>query len=98
MDVTAQLAFVPKGDHSSGAAIATALTLTPPEGASQIMIQVLTQNARYTMDGTVPTASLGFQMKAGDPPIILHVAYGEVVKIIQEAATASLQYQWGGFR
>lgn len=80
--------------HNSGLNIAAAVTLTPPAGANRILIQALTQNVRYTLDGTVPTSTLGFQLKAGNDPVVLFVGFNVILKVIQEAATASLQYQW----
>lgn len=90
-----QLDFNPSGAHSSDLAIATAQTLTKPTGATKLMIQALSQNVRYTLDGTAPTASSGFQLRAGDPPVIIPIGSNTVIKVIQEATTASLQYQWG---
>ena len=55
----------------------------------------LGQNVRYTLDGTTPTASKGFLLKAGDPPVIIPITSGMLVKVIEEAASADLQYQWG---
>lgn len=81
-------------EHKSGTVISGATTLTPPTGATHLLIQALTQNVRYTLDGTAPTASLGFQLRAGDPPVIIPIGAGIVVKVIQELATASLQHQW----
>lgn len=82
------------GSHTSGRAIAAATTLAPPAGARRVLLQALTQNVRYTLDGTAPTASLGFQLKAGDPPVVIPVGDTVVLKVIEEAATASLQEQW----
>ncbi len=90
---TIKEAYAPVGSHSSGASIAEATTLTKPEGASQIIIQALTQNVRFTLDATTPTTTVGFQLLAGNPPSIIAVP-GTGIKVIQEAATASLQYQW----
>lgn len=87
--------YAPVGSHSSGATISTATTLTKPTGANSIIIQALTQNVRLTFDGTAPTATLGFQLLAGNAPIILAVP-GTSIKVIEEVATASLQYQWIG--
>jgi len=87
MSGTAELTFRPLGAHNSGLAIATAQLLARPEaGVTQLMIQALTQNVRLT-----------FQIKAGDPPVIFPLAVGGQERVIQEAATASLQYQYGGF-
>ena len=83
------------GAHSDGANIAAAVTLTPPSGASKLLIQALGQNVRYTLDGTAPTTSLGFQLMAGDPPRIIPVGNDMVIKVIQEAPTADLEMQWG---
>ncbi len=92
----AELIFEPRGSHSSGADISGAVILVRPAGATQIMMQALTQNVRFTLDGTNPTTGLGFQIKAGDPPMIIPVGSSATLKVVQETATASLQFQWGG--
>lgn len=90
-----RLGFNPLGTHSSGATINVALVLTIPAGAGKVMMQALTQNVRYTLDGTTPTATLGYQLKAADPPVILALGPRTVITVIEELATASLQYQFG---
>lgn len=87
--------FTPVGAHSDGVSISSVQTLTCPADASKLLIQALGQNVRYTLDGTVPTASKGFQLKAGDPPVIIPVTSSTTVKVIEESATADLQYQFG---
>lgn len=88
--------FSPIGAHNSGLTISSAQTLSVPSGATKIMMQCLTQNIRYTLDGnTVPTASVGFQLKAGELPVILPIGEATTIKVIQETATASLQFQFG---
>ena len=89
------MSFEPVGAHSDGATISSATTLTAPDGATKIMMQALTQNVRFTLDGTAPEAAKGFQLKAGDPPLVIPLGNGTVIKVIQETATADLQYQWG---
>jgi len=96
LDPRDALTFSPLGAHSSGATISSATTLTPATGATKLLVQALTKNVRFTLDGTAPTASLGFQIVAGDPPVVIPVGNGTVIKVIEESATASLQYQWGG--
>ena len=82
------------GAHSSDYNISAAVTLFKPAGANGIILQALTQNIRFTLDGTTPTASVGFQIpSAAWGPTFIPVP-GASIKIIQEAATASLQYQW----
>lgn len=89
-----ELVIEPVGAHNSGLSIATAQTIARPTGATKLLIQALTQNVRYTLDGTVPTTSVGFQLKAGDPPVIIPLGTRTIIKVIQEAATAALQYQF----
>jgi hypothetical protein len=87
--------LVPLGAHNDGLAISSAVALTVPAGATKLLIQTLTQNVRFTLDGTTPTATKGFQLKATDPPVVIPISTGVAVKVIQEAATADLQYQFG---
>ena len=87
--------FHPVGSHFDGTNISSAVTLTPPTGASKLLIQALSQNVRFTLDGADPTSSKGFQLQAGDPPVVLPVGTGMTIKVIEEAATADVQYQWG---
>ena len=90
-----QLNFNPVGAHNDGLAISSATTITIPDGATKIMIQALTQNVRLTLDGTAPTTSKGFQLQVGQMPVILPLGRSTVIKVIEEAATADLQYQFG---
>jgi len=89
------LLFNPIGAHNDGLVIATATTLTIPAGASKIMMQAHAQNVRFTLDGTTPEVAKGFQLKAGDPPLTIPIGVSTTIKVIQEAATADLQYQFG---
>lgn len=91
-------AFAPIGAHTSNSSLGSVVNLSNgiPSGADQLLIQALTQNVRFTLDGTDPTASLGFQLKAGDPPMIIPIgATGQIIKVIQETAGAVIQFQWG---
>lgn len=88
------LRFDPIGSHNDGTDISSAVTLSPEDGATKLLIQAAVQNVRITLDGTTPEAAKGFQLKAGDPPVMVWIA-GATVKVIEEAATADIQYQWG---
>lgn len=83
----------PIGAHGSQA-VTTVATLTKPAGANKIMLQALTQNVRYTCDGSTATTTAGFQLKAADPPRTVTVG-SKGVMVVAETGTASLQYQWG---
>ena len=88
------LLFEPIGAHVDGTTISSAVTLTPPDGAAKLLIQALVQNIRITFDGTAPTVSLGFQLKAEDPMLLIPLGDDMVVKVIEETATADIQIQW----
>jgi hypothetical protein len=88
------LDFNPVGDHTE-LAINTAKTLTPASGATKLLIQAITQNLRYTLDGTTPTTTKGFRLVADTDPLIIPVGADTVVMVIEEAATCDFQYQWG---
>lgn len=90
-----EFTFNPVGDHSDGKDISSAETIAVPEGATKLLVQALDKNVRYTLDGTTPTASKGFQLAAGDPPIIIPIGNDMTIKMIEEASAADLQYQFG---
>lgn len=79
--------------HTVNSSLSSAQTLTVPAGAQAIIMQALTQNIRFTLEGTTPTASVGFQLAAGDM-LMIDIAPGMTVKAIEETASAALQYQW----
>lgn len=86
--------YLPAGAaHTSNSSLSSAVSITTPMGSEGLLVQALTQNIRFTIDGTTPTSTLGFQLKAGDPPVLIPVAPGTVLKFIEETATANLQYQ-----
>jgi len=83
------------GDHA-GTTTAGTVTLTKPAGARELMIQVLTQNARYCYGTVAPSATIGFQLAAGAAPVIIKLWLGTAIQLCAESGTASIQYQWGG--
>lgn len=86
--------ITPIGDHDSVDDLSTAVAMTPPEGGTQLLIQAIAQNIRYTLDGTTPTASIGFVMFADAEPVIIRVGAGGSITLIEETAGATAQYQW----
>ena len=90
------LGLNPVGSHKIGTVISSAVTLTPPATATKLLIQALDQNIRITLDGTTPTATTGFQLAAADPMLLVPLGNDTTIKVIEEAATADIQYQWGG--
>ena len=87
--------FVPLGAHEDGTDYSSAVVATLPAGASKMMIQTVSQNIRVTLDGTTPDATTGFQITASRDPIIFPLSKNTTVTIIEEAATADVQIQFG---
>lgn len=91
---TRDLPYSLVGAHGSNTNLSGAVSLTPPAGAKSAIIQAIAQNVRMTLDGTVPTATVGFQIRAGDPPTVIDLPTGVTPKVIQETAGAAIQVQW----
>lgn len=82
------------GNHVTNASLTSATNITVPNNANGILIQSITQNVRVKFGGNPATASEGFQIKAGDPTVLMPVPPGGTISIIQETATASVGYQF----
>ena len=87
--------FVPVGSHTQDTTIDTATTISPPAGATKLLIQAYAQNIRYRLDGTDPTTTVGFRLQVADGPTTISVASSATVIIISETAGAVADYQWG---
>lgn len=87
--------FNPVGSHNDGLDISSAATITIPSTATKWMAQALVKNVKYTLDGTAPTSTKGFQLTAGNPAIVIPIGKDTSIKVIQQEATADLQYQFG---
>lgn len=85
--------YLPVGAHTSNSSLSAATNITMPGRATGILMQALTQNIRFTLDGTTPSASVGFQLKAGDPPTLIPFAPNTTIRVIEESASANLQWQ-----
>ena len=80
--------------HNDGLDVSSAATLTIPAKATKLVIQALEQNVRMTLEGTTPTSTKGFQIKAADPMIVIPLGANTQIKLIEEAATADVQYMF----
>lgn len=65
-----------------------------PTGSEHLMVQTHTQNTYYTLDGTTPSATVGFLLLATLGPIMIHIGAGVTPKFLRAASGAVLQYQW----
>jgi len=82
--------------HTEVTDLSSIRTVNTPKGVSYILVQALTQNIRYTLDGTNPTTSSGFRLTAGNDPLLIPlIATRSVLKFIEETSGAVLEYQYG---
>ena len=70
-------------------------TMNIPLHCGVVLVQALTQNIRYTTNGTNPTASSGFRLTAGNDPIAIMVTDKTTLKFVAETAGAYLEYEFG---
>lgn len=87
--------FSPLGPHRTELVGASAFSPVTPAGAKCLMVQALAQNARYTLDGTTPTAAIGFQLKSTDSPILIWLTEGVYPQFFRETSGTVLQYCYG---
>ena len=64
-----------------------------PAGANALLVQAVTQNIRFKMDGNQPSPTSGFQLRAGDPPILIVLHEGQFFYAIAETAGGILETQ-----
>lgn len=64
-----------------------------PNAAVGMLLQAETQNIRFTLDGTTPTASVGMILVAGGAPIAIY-APPATLKFIEVSASAKLNYEY----
>ena len=88
-------AFDPVGSHSQDATISGVTDLVAPPGANKLLIQTVGANVRYTLDGTAPSATLGFVLTDGDAPLVIPFGPATTIKVIEESATATIDFQFG---
>jgi hypothetical protein len=86
------LSIAIEGSHTRNASIDTAATISPTGDYLILQATIAGKNVRMTFDGTAPTATLGFQLIAGDPPVRIPTL-GKTFKVIAETAGADVQYQ-----
>jgi hypothetical protein len=95
-EVSVDLPFTPVGSHTQNADIDSVVEITVPDGATQWMVQCQTKNVRFTLDSaTAATTTKGFLLVADASPVIVPVYPTQVIHVIEVAATAVLDYQFG---
>lgn len=90
---TAPSPYLPIGSQVAVTSLSGVQVFTIPHYCAGILIQAFTQNVRLTMDGTTPTSTVGFQLKAGDPAVFIPAPPNTVLRFIEETASANIIYQ-----
>jgi hypothetical protein len=85
--------YTPVGSHMQLTGLSTDKHLIVPQHANGLLIQAISQNVRFKLDGTAAVSTVGFQIRAGDPPQLFPLHSGAVVHFIEEAASATIQAQ-----
>ena len=67
---------------------------TPPN-AKCILVQSVVKDVRYTLDGTTPTATIGFVLVASAAPILIEFTERIKLKFFGTDATSVLQFCFG---
>lgn len=81
----------------TGLSTAKTLTAALVKDSSTVWVQALTQNVRMTLDGTtVPTASVGIRLTAGDPPLVIATVDALQAQFIEETSAAVLEVAYFG--
>lgn len=73
----------------------SAVTITPPDGADFLILQVHQHDAMITFDGTAPTSSIGFKLTK-DTPFKIDIGQDTTIKII--ALQNSPNAYWQAFK
>ena len=84
------------GDHTALAVSNSAAYLTPDTGARYVLMQAMTANLRYTLDGVDPVAGArGFVLRTTDMPTLVDLGDSVYVMVIRDTGTDGvLQYQF----
>lgn len=82
------------GNHQQNTSLSSAQPITVPEQANALLLQATSQNVRFRLDEGIPTTSVGFQLRSGDPAVIIPLSAQRVIRFIEEAASAKLDYQF----
>ena len=80
-------------ERGSFADLSTDQTVTPPMGASGMLVQAFTQNVQYELYGTGIDAN-SLEIVAGQNPLFIPVDTSMLIRFHESAASATLRYQF----
>ena len=82
--------------HETWTDMAAIREIPTMEGVHEVLVQALDQNIRYTLGNAAPSATSGFRLTAGNDPIAIPLVAGRTrLRLVEEAAGATLEWQYG---
>jgi hypothetical protein len=66
-----------------------------PPDATCVLIQATGDDVRFTLDGTTPSAIVGFRLFADGFPLFIEITEGMILQFFGENANSVIQYQFG---
>lgn len=89
-----ELNLIPVGQTTRLELDGTVTTLTPPFGASQLLVHGDSDGTRLTVDGTDPLSLVGYEILQGMYLTLSVGTYARVKLSAQNATSSVIQYQW----
>lgn len=85
----------PVGSHGSETMGAGVFSPTGKTSNTQfLMVQAITQNAIFTLDGSTPSATNGFLLLTTQAPFYIPIGTNTTPKFLRAASGTILQWQW----
>lgn len=81
--------------HHSVALGAALYTPYIPPNVKCILIQATGDDVRFTLDGTVPTAAIGFRLFVDGFPLLFEITERTNIKFFGETGNSVIQYCFG---
>lgn len=66
-----------------------------PDYPESVMVQAIADEVRYTLDGTTPTAAVGFRLLLTEPPVRIPITSNTILQFFGEGATSALEIMAG---
>ena len=87
--------IVPIGTHSRLGTVTTAQNIVIPQNATGVMLQAEAQNIVFVFGAnSTIAANNGFLVKPTDPPVRIDLFPGAVVRVLEVAVGAAVNYQF----
>ena len=62
-----------------------------PPNTESVLIQAIADEVRMTLDGTAPTAAVGFRLLLTEPPLRINITEHTILQFFGEGATSAIE-------